>query len=148
MAGRKLTKYEKMWRTRRHNAKLRKEAASAEARETGTAMKPDGRTREGRALKQASGIVRTSSKRLKPGTKMAPQFQVIGDRSVIDEMRAHGHRLFKEEAARGRDAPPSFPHYAADSFVIVKDSAGRGVMVNVRDVLHYADVIKQTGFVE
>lgn len=112
MAGRKLTKYERMWRTRRRNssAKLVKIGLSP--------------------LEGKTDVVRTSTKRLKAGAKMA---------------RIQTNLLF--DAARGRDVPPAFQP-APESFVIVTDSLGRGVMVNTRDIMRAAEVIKQTGYVE
>ena len=115
MAGRKLTKYEKMWRTRRHNAKLAAQEASASHE------------------RSDMGRVRTSRKRLKPNAALTQAYNMSA--------KAIGQALYGDQAGSKAAAPP-------ESFVVVTDSLGRGVMVNVRDVLRAAEVIKQTGYVE
>lgn len=110
MAGRKLTKYERMWRTRRHNAKLK-------------AM----------ALEGKAEVVRTSTKRLKANAKMNQAFAQTGE---AIKQSLYGDRLGSKMAT-----PP-------ETFIVVSDSMGRGVMVRIDDILHAAEAIKQTGYVE
>ena len=112
MAGRKLTKYERMWRTRRHNAKLKAMALE---------VKPE--------------VVRTSTKRLKPGTEL------VVDWTVVEKAFKKNMRPLPDTHAAPRVSAP-------ETFIVVTDSMGRGVMVKIDDVLRAAEAIKQTGYVE
>ena len=122
MAGRKLTKYERMWRTRRMNAKLKKSQAALLA----TAEKK-------MATFGGVGPMRTSSKRLKANAKMNQAFDLAGE--------AIKQSLYGDRVGSKMLAPP-------ETFIVVTDSMGRGVMVKIDDVLRAAAAIKQTGYVE
>lgn len=133
MAAKKLTKYEQMWKTRRRNAKLRKEAASAEAREVGTAMKPDGRTREARALKATTATTRRSAPkttRSRAGLK-ARNPQTLGELIAWRAGKNHVPRIFHED--------PVEPF----TIVMLRDVEGDLVRVSLHEILRTADAIRK-----